>query len=78
MLSPNKKLAALAWAAAQADMSYGRFTINLSKADKTKIYKRYQTMLDKKGEKAAEDTVKTKQRKAPARKDTLKKPAVAH
>ena len=39
MQATNLKLAALAWAAAKADMSYGRFIINLTARDKQKIYR---------------------------------------
>ena len=39
MLAKDKRLTALAWAAAQADMSYGRFTMNLTQKDKLKIYR---------------------------------------
>ena len=47
MLSKDKRLTALAWAAAQAGQSYGRFTVNMTHQDKVKIYKQYQTYLEK-------------------------------
>ena len=54
MLSKDKRLTALAWAAAKAGKSYGRFTVNMTHQDKAKIYKQYQTYLEKK---AAEDNM---------------------
>ena len=68
MLAKNKRLAALAWAAAQADLSYGRLTVNLTHQDKAKIYKQYQSYLEKK---AAEEDVKPRlpeEQKEPPRK----------
>jgi hypothetical protein len=56
MLSRDKRLTALAWAAAQAGQSYGRFTVNMTHQDKVKIYKQYQTYLEKReAQQAAEN-----------------------
>lgn len=58
MLSKDKRLTALAWAAAQADQSYGRFTVNMTHQDKVKIYKQYQMYLEKReAERAAEQGI---------------------
>lgn len=66
----NMKLAALAWAADQAGMSYGHFTMNLSPKDKLKIYRQFQSRQSGKGtaEKPAEG-------RASSRKKALKKKA---
>ena len=66
----NMKLAALAWAAEQAGMSYGHFTMNLSAKDKLKIYRQFQSRQD--GKKAAGPSA---EREAPSRKKALKKKA---
>ena len=76
MLAKDKRLAALAWAAAQADLSYGRFTVNLTHQDKVKIYKQYQTHLEKR---AAEEAMKpclTDEQKTPPRKRGRKRKIV--
>lgn len=75
MLAKDKRLTALAWAAAQADMSYGRFTMNLTQKDKLKIYRQYQSMLEKR---KAEETLRPeepKRKKASGGRKTMKKVA---
>ena len=66
MQATNLKLAALAWAAAKADMSYGRFIINLTARDKQKIYRQYQAMLEKR--KAGPGSVAAEKKKVPSGK----------
>ena len=75
MLSKDKRLSALAWAAAQADLSYGRFTMNLSQKDKLKIYKQFQNHLDQKAVEEAAKSMETDQKKASSRKRAPKKVA---
>jgi len=77
MLSKDKRLSALAWAAAQAGQSYGRFTVNMTHQDKVKIYKQYQTYLEKReAERAAEQEI-TGLPKDPPRKRGRKPKAVS-
>ena len=76
MLSKDKRLTALAWAAAEANLSYGRFTVNMTHQDKVKIYRQYQTYLEKK---AAEEAMKPRlaeEQKAPPRKRGRKRKIV--
>ena len=76
MLSKDKRLTALAWAAARAEQSYGRFTVNMTHQDKVKIYKQYQAYLDKReAERAAENPAELQ--KEPPRKRGRKPKALS-
>ena len=77
MLSKDKRLTALAWAAARAGLSYGRFTVNMTQKDKLKIYKQYQAYLDRKAAGEVAQPRETESKKAPARKKGHQKIAQA-